>query len=130
MKTSNVKSISLKIKRFGNCLKVSYFCSLLNSSTCCLSKTKKKLNVKRKKRNKKMKRVICSMMLALGFVFAANAQTPPAPGENATANANQRIKEYSVKGQAPLAPATLLLLGLAGGFAGVKVYCNNKKKEE
>ncbi|MGM9807992.1 MAG: hypothetical protein ACI3Z6_07925 [Candidatus Onthomorpha sp.] len=77
-----------------------------------------------------MKRVICSMMLALGFAFAANAQTPPAPGENATANANQRIKEYSVKGQAPLAPATLLLLGLAGGFAGVKVYRNNKKREE
>ena len=68
------------------------------------------------------------MMLALGFAFAANAQTPPAPGENATANANQRIKEYSVKG--PLTPATLLLLGLAGGFAGVKVYRNNKKKEE
>lgn len=129
MKASNVKSISLKIKRFGDCLKVSYFCSLLNSSTCCLSKTKKKLNVKRKKRNKKMKRVICSMMLALGFAFAANAQTPPAPGENATANANQRIKEYSVKGQAPLAPATLLLLGLAGSFAGVKIYQNNKKEE-
>ena len=68
------------------------------------------------------------MMLALGFAFAANAQTPPAPGENATANANQRIKEYSVRG--PLAPATLLLLGLAGGFAGVKVYRNNKKREE
>lgn len=78
-----------------------------------------------------MKRVICSMMLALGFAFAANAQTPPAPGENATANANQRIKQYSVKGAAaPLAPATLLLLGLAGGFAGVKVYRNNKKREE
>ena len=73
------------------------------------------------------------MMLALGFAFAANAQTPmspPVPGENATANANRRIKEYSVKGQSPLAPATLLLLGLAGGFAGVKVYRNNKKREE
>lgn len=68
------------------------------------------------------------MMLALGFAFAANAQTPPAPGTVSTANAQQRIKQYSVKG--PLAPATLLLLGLAGGFAGIKVYCNNKKKEE
>ena len=77
-----------------------------------------------------MKRVICSMMLALGFAFAANAQTPqpPLPGEGATTNAQQRNKQYSVKG--PLAPATLLLLGLAGGFAGVKVYRNNKKKEE
>ena len=81
------------------------------------------------KRNKKMKKVICSMMLALGFAFAANAQTvPPVPGEGATANAQQGNKATSVTG--PLAPATLLLLGLAGGFAGVKVYRNNKKKEE
>lgn len=76
-----------------------------------------------------MKKVICSMMLALGFAFAANAQiVPPTPGGDATANAQQRDKQTSVKG--PLAPATLLLLGLAGGFAGVKVYRNNKKKEE
>ena len=49
MKSSNVKSISLKIKRFGDCLKVSYFCSLLNSSTWCLTKMKKE--VKQKKNN-------------------------------------------------------------------------------
>ena len=52
MKSSNVKSISLKIKRFGDCLEVSYFCSLLTSSTCCLSKTKKKLNVKKNNNEK------------------------------------------------------------------------------
>ena len=52
MKSSNVKSISLKIKRFGNCLEVSYFCSLLNSSTCCLTKIKKKLNVKKNNNEK------------------------------------------------------------------------------
>ena len=76
-----------------------------------------------------MKKVICSMMLALGFAFAANAQTmPPVPGGDPRNDANQA--ENSVKGQAPLAPATLLLLGLAGGFAGVKVYRNNKKREE
>ena len=75
-----------------------------------------------------MKKVICSMMLALGFAFAANAQiVPPTPGEGATANAQQRKTQYSVRG--PLAPATLLLLGLAGGFAGVKIYQNNKKEE-
>ena len=76
-----------------------------------------------------MKKVICSLMLALGFAFAANAQTmPPNPGEDPRHDANQA--ENSVQGQGPLAPATLLLLGLAGGFAGVKVYRNNKKKEE
>ena len=70
------------------------------------------------------------MMLALGFAFAANAQiVPPTPGGDPRNNANQA--DNRVKGAgAPLAPATLLLLGLAGGFAGVKVYCNNKKKEE
>lgn len=69
------------------------------------------------------------MMLALGFAFAANAQTmPPNPGGDPRNDANQA--ENSVKGQGPLAPATLLLLGLAGGFAGVKVYSNNKKREE
>lgn len=69
-------------------------------------------------------------MLALGFAFAANAQqiVPPVPGPVPTDNTGQRNKQLSVKG--PLTPATLLLLGLAGGFAGVKVYRNNKKKEE
>ena len=72
------------------------------------------------------------MMLALGFAFAANAQTPqpPLPGVvDPSINANWEENRVTGAG-APLAPATLLLLGLAGGFAGVKVYCNNKKKEE
>ena len=68
------------------------------------------------------------MMLALGFAFAANAQTvPPLPGGDPRNNANQA--DNRVKGS-PLAPATLLLLGLAGGFAGVKVYRNNKQNKE
>ena len=78
-----------------------------------------------------MKKVICLLMLALGFAFAANAQqiVPPNPGGDPRNNANQA--DNRVKGAgAPLAPATLLLLGLAGGFAGVKVYRNNKKREE
>ncbi len=76
-----------------------------------------------------MKKVILSTALCLGFAFAANAQNvPPTPGANSTAIAEQRVKQFSVRG--PLAPATLLLLGLAGGFAGVKVYRNNKNKEE
>ena len=75
-----------------------------------------------------MNKVICSLMLALGFAFAANAQVPD-PGGDPRNYANQA--DNRVKGAgAPLTPATLLLLGLAGGFAGVKVYCNNKKKEE
>ena len=77
-----------------------------------------------------MKKVICSLMLALGFAFAANAQTPepPKPSRTSFSSTNQTDKQNSVKGS--LAPATLLLLGLAGSFAGVKIYHNNKNKEE
>lgn len=77
-----------------------------------------------------MKKVILSTALCLGFVLAVNAQTPepPKPSRTSFSSTNQTDKQNSVKG--PLAPATLLLLGLAGGFAGVKVYRNNKKKEE
>ena len=40
-------------------------------------------------------------------------------------------KEYShLEEEGPLATATLLLLGLAGSFAGVKIYQNNKQKKE
>ena len=128
MKSSNVKSISLKIKRFGDCLEVSYFCSLLNSSTCCLSKTKKKLNVKRTTMKKKM---ICgAAMLLFGLTVMAN---PPAPTGNPVDGASNNytgtyLQPQSAEG--PLAPATLLLLGLAGSFAGVKMYQNNKQKKE
>ena len=77
-----------------------------------------------------MKKVICSMMLALGFAFAANAQiVPPDPGGDPRNKTNHTENRVTGAG-APLAPATLLLLGLAGGCAGVKVYRNNKKKEE
>lgn len=33
-----------------------------------------------------------------------------------------------VSGEGPLTPATVLLLTLASGFAGVKIYRNNKEK--
>ena len=125
MKASNVKSISLKIKRFGDCLKVSYFCSLLNSSTCCLSKTKKKLNVKRTTMKKKL--ILALAVSAFGiasYAFAPSVPVPPA--KNYSVNSPED-KTNQVRG--PLAPATLLLLGLAGSFAGVKIYQNNKKEE-
>ena len=74
-----------------------------------------------------MKKVILSTALCLGFVLAVNAQTPPKPNRTSFSSTNQTDKQNSVKGS--LAPATLLLLGLAGSFAGVKIYHNNKKEE-
>ena len=125
MKSSNVKSISLKIKRFGDCLKVSYFCSLLNSSTCCLTKIKKKLNVKTQKMKKKLILALTLSVFGIAsYAFAPSVPVPPAKDYSVDSpedNTNQ------VRG--PLAPATLLLLGLAGSFAGVKIYQNNTKEE-
>ncbi len=74
-----------------------------------------------------MKKMICMAALLLCSVATLKAQTPPVPTQNSFNSANQMDKGNSVKG--PVAPATLLLLGLAGGFAGVKVYRNNKKEE-
>ena len=76
-----------------------------------------------------MKKTIC--MLALGMCLlpmlanaAGSAPQPPTPTTSSFTNAD---RANSVKG--PIAPATLLLLGLAGGFAGVKIYRNNKKED-
>ena len=74
-----------------------------------------------------MKKAISIMALFLCLSSAVMAQTPPVPTRSSFNSANQTDKGNSVKG--PIAPATLLLLGLAGGFAGVKVYRNNKKEE-
>ena len=76
-----------------------------------------------------MKKMICMAALLLCSVATLKAQTPPVLTQNSFNSANQTDKGNSVKG-APIAPATLLLLGLAGGFAGVKIYRNSKKEEE
>ena len=73
-----------------------------------------------------MKKAISVMALFLCLSSAVMAQTPPVPGKNSFTNAD---RANSVKGASPIAPATLLLLGLAGGFAGVKIYRNSKKEE-
>ena len=76
-----------------------------------------------------MKKAISVMALFLCLSSAVMAQTPPVPGKNSFTNAD-RADSVTGDGQAPIAPATLLLLGLAGGFAGVKIYRNRKKEEE
>ena len=76
-----------------------------------------------------MKKAISIMALFLCLSSAVMAQTPqpPVPSKTSFSDAD---RANSVKGAGnPIAPATLLLLGLAGGFAGVKIYRNNKKEE-
>ncbi len=43
-------------------------------------------------------------------------------------NANPNGNDILTPKQGPLTPATVLLLTLASGFAGVKIYRNNKEK--
>ena len=75
-----------------------------------------------------MKNAISIMALFLCLSSAVMAQTPPVPSKTSFSDAD---RANSVKGAGnPIAPATLLLLGLAGGFAGVKIYRNSKKEEE
>ena len=79
----------------------------------------------------KKKLILALAVSAFGiasYAFAPSVPLPPeTPGITPDTPGGFSL-EKSVKG--PLAPATLLLLGLAGGFAGVKVYRNNKKREE
>ena len=73
-----------------------------------------------------MKKVICLSVLLACSTLVLKAD-PPLPAAPTITEANQAVQPTD--GSGPIAPATLLLLGLAGGFAGVKIYKNNKKEE-
>ena len=74
------------------------------------------------------KKLILALTLSVfgiaSYAFAPSVPLPPT--KNYSVNSPED-KTNQVRG--PLAPATLLLLGLAGSFAGVKIYQNNKKEE-
>ncbi|MGM9820720.1 MAG: hypothetical protein ACI3Z9_07980 [Candidatus Onthomorpha sp.] len=80
----------------------------------------------------KKKLILALTLSAFGiasYAFAPSVPLPPeTPGTTPETPSGFSLSK-SVKGS-PLAPATLLLLGLAGSFAGVKIYHNNKTKEE
>ncbi len=50
----------------------------------------------------------------------------PTPGTNPTNDANLIRTTYGIR-RSPIAPATLLLLGLGGVVTGTMVYRNSKK---
>lgn len=77
-----------------------------------------------------MKKKILLIFACIGFCTAINAQMPPIPYQDME-DPNIATPGNSVRGaQAPIAPATLLLLGLGASVAGVKVYRNQKQKED
>ena len=79
-----------------------------------------------------MKKKILMIIACIGFCTAVNAQLPPTPGVNPSNDAQQGNYGNTVKGegQAPIAPATLLLLGLGASAVGATVYRNQKQKED
>ena len=65
-------------------------------------------------------------MLGMG-VTAQPTPTNPASNDISTFGI-RRVKSNQSQGepQAPLTPATLLLIAMAGGYAGVRLYHNSK----
>ena len=65
-------------------------------------------------------------MLALSM-FCVDIMAQPTPGTNPTNDAAQ----FGIRREiAPIAPTTLLLLGLGGATVGTMVYRNSKKGGE
>ena len=71
-----------------------------------------------------IKKVI--FMLALSM-FCVDIMAQPTPGTDPTSKVEQGIRRDAAHGGAPIAPATLLLLGLGGAVTGTMVYRNTKK---
>lgn len=79
-----------------------------------------------------MKKTLKGIIVALAFmlpcgVFADDAPTPKVPSSADTPTPGDGLGQNQ---NAPIAPATLLLLGLGGATAGTVVYRNIKKEEK
>lgn len=105
-------------------------------------KNKKKAIVNKKKATVMRKLILkTAACLLLSFVSlsALADPKPPVPQSYGLTKRNPNIDPRNFDGnksdimtpkqsQSPLTPATLVLLTLASGFAGVKIYRNNKEK--
>lgn len=76
----------------------------------------------------KKKLILALTLSVFGIASYAFAPSVPLPPQRPYSVDSPEDNTNQVKG--PLAPATILLLGLAGSFAGVKVYRNNKQSKE
>ena len=77
------------------------------------------------------------LLLSFVSLSALADPKPPVPQSYGLTKRNQNMDPQNFNGNksdimtkdgAPLTPATLVLLTLASGFAGVKIYRNNKEK--
>ena len=74
-----------------------------------------------------MKRKILAIMICLGFCTVLSAQRPPKPTENPSGDTVRGITRHY---NPPLAPATLLLLGLGASVTGYRIYRNTKQNND
>ena len=123
-----------------------YLCSLLilalgtNRSAIDTEEKQEKAIVNKKKATVMRKLILkTAACLLLSFVSlsALADPKPPVPQSYGLTKRNQNMDPQNFNGNksdimtkngAPLTPATLVLLTLASGFAGVKIYRNNKEK--
>lgn len=74
-----------------------------------------------------MKRKILAIMVCLGFCTVLSAQRPPKPTENPSGDT---VRGFTRQYNPPLAPATLLLLGLGASVTGYRIYRNTKQNND
>lgn len=76
------------------------------------------------KKYQNMKKTFLTIMICIGFCTTLKAQMPPKPTENPSGNTVRGInKQYN---PVPIAPATLLLLGLGASVTGYRIYRKTK----
>ena len=63
------------------------------------------------------------LTLSVIFMLGMGVTAQPLPPKKANNASEEGIRR---EGQSPLTPATLLLIAMAGGYAGVRLYHNSK----
>ena len=62
------------------------------------------------------------LTLSVIFMLGMGVTAQPKPNNPASND----IRTYGIRREGPLTPATLLLIAMAGGYAGVRLYHNSK----
>lgn len=134
----NTRELFVKLFCLKN--KIYYLCHLLIATE---SPSRGAIDTQEKQEKiTRMKKIIFStaacLLLSFVSLSAFADPKPPVPqfyGLTKEGEINRNPYNTTPKGndiltprQGPLTPATLLLLTLASGFAGVKIYRNNKEK--
>lgn len=70
------------------------------------------------------KKVFLTLSVIFMLGMGVTAQSTPTKKPNDRGSAN--ISTYGLRREGPLTPATLLLIAMAGGYAGVRLYHNSK----